>query len=155
MSSVQFRDPDIVLTDKMTAIPKANAAGVLLVDAAAPSPAAFAETPFATLDVSGYDVVTLGPQVACVLVKLYVGMPEVLVGAGPYYVVILDVLGAPVGGERSVVPTPKITAAGQLYFFEPPGGAKFDNGIAVALSSTPVLYTAVGELCSVKGWTVL
>lgn len=155
MSSVQFRDPDIVLTDKVVAIPKANAVGVMLVESAAPSPGTFAETFFQTADASRFDVSTLGPQAPCVLTKLYVGMPGTLAGAGPYYVVVVDQLGALIGGESSKLPTPKITLAGQLYFWEPPGGVKFDAGVVIALSTTPVIYTATTEECSVSGWAVL
>lgn len=154
MQPVQYRLVDLVLSDKQTALAKANAAGILVVDLAPPSPASFAETPFRTAGATKFAVETAGPAVACVLMKLYLMLPDPLVGAGPYYPIICDKAAAIAPGDVSIVPTPKMTTAGQLYFLEPPGGIEFSNGIRVALSSTPMIYAAVAEQCSVAGWTV-
>lgn len=152
--NVQYRAVDIVLADQFTAIAKCNPAGVLEVSVAPPSPASFAETLFTTSGGTGFAVETAGPIVECVLTKLYVSLPYPLVGVGPYFVVVVDKVAALVNGDRSILPTPVMTTPGQTYLLEPPGGIKFTTGIRVALSSTPVLYTAVLEECSVSGWTV-
>ncbi len=152
--NVQYRSTPVVLTDQMTAIAEGDASGRLLVTAAPPTPATFSEVhSIVTGGATGFAVSTLGPQVECVLTKLYVGVKASLATPGTYFVVIVDKLGALVNGDRSIIPTPKITTGGELFFWEPPGGVKFSNGIAVALSSTPLLYTAVAEECTVSGWT--
>lgn len=153
--NVQYRATPIVLTDQLTAIAAGDANGVLLVSPVSPTPATFNEQDFKTGGASGYAVSTLGPQVPFILTKIYVGLPSPLVGVGPYYVVMVDKVGAIVAGERSIIPTPKMQSAGELYFWEPPGGVKFSAGMVVALSSTPLLYTAVLEQCSVSGWGIL
>lgn len=151
--NVQYRAVDIVLADQFTAIAKSNDAGILLVAAAPPSPATFSETLFTTAGGTGFAVETAGPIVECVLTKLYVTLPYPLVGAAPYFVVVVDKAAALVNGDRSILPTPVMTTPGQTYLLEPPGGILFTAGIRVALSSTPVLYTSVLEECSVSGWT--
>lgn len=148
---VQYRATDIVLPDNNTAIAKANVNGVLLTSSVVPTPASFEETLYQTGDASGFAVETPGPVATCVLYKLYVGLPAAIVG-GPFYVVVVDKGGAIIAGDRSIIPTPELSNAGELFYWEPPGGAKFSAGIRVALSTTPVLYTATAQTCSVSMW---
>lgn len=161
---VQYRNPDTAVAAGNRIAPKGDAAGRTIVtgDAAAPVPVtgAVAETPpdltafgratYKTSDVdpTGFEVASNVAGASRVLEILYVGLPAALGGPGPYYVVVVDKAAALVGGEASVLPTPKLTAAGDLFFWEPPDGFLFADGIKVALSSTPVIYTAVADQIS-------
>lgn len=148
---VQYRNPDIALVNNQTALAKSDTAGRLdVVGSVAPAPVpAGAETvtesvAFAT------SFAYAGPFA---LTKLYLSLDATLTGAGPFYVHITDAVGAPAAGAASLLPTPKMTAAGDFFFWEPPGGAQFVNGIYIVLSTTPFLYTASAEPFAASIWT--
>ena len=90
------------------------------------------------------------------LTKLYLSLDAPLTGAGPFYVCIFDSNGAPMfPAAQALIPTPKMSNAGDFFFWEPPGGAQFANGIYITLSSTPAFASAVGsEPFVVSIWTV-
>jgi hypothetical protein len=147
---VQYRSPDITLVNNQTAIAKSNTAGVLeVISSPGPVPAG-GETIYQT----GAYVTEANVAGALALTKLYVGLNTPLVGTGPFYVVIVDSAGPLAGGDLSVIPTPPMNAAGDFFYWEPPGGAQFTTGICVGISSTPLVYTASNELCAVTLWTV-
>ena len=155
--NVQYRDPNITLSNKQTAIAKGEDAGRLdVVGSISPAPVPVGgETLQRSL--SGGNpayVLTATFAGAQALTKLYVGLNTPLVGSAPFYVVVVDTAAALVGGEYSVTPTPKMSHAGDLFFWEPPGGVQFAAGIAIAISSTPLVYTPTAELCDISCWTV-
>jgi hypothetical protein len=148
---VQYRNPDITITDKEIVLAKANNQGILEVIASSGPVPPGGETLYAPTAYTAETNVA-GPVA---LTKLYVGLNSPLVGSGPFYVVVVDSAGPLVSTvDLSVIATPPLTAAGDFFYWEPPGGAQFVNGISVAISSTPLLYTATSELCAVSLWTV-
>lgn len=149
--NVQYRNPDITLVNKQTAIAKSNNAGILeVISSPGPVPVG-GETLYATGAYVSQSVMVSSPVA---LTKLYVGLNAPLVGTGPFYVVVVDSAIALAGGEVSIIPTPPMTSAGDFFYWEPPGGVQFSSGIAVAISSTPLVYTVTTELCAVSIWTV-
>lgn len=89
------------------------------------------------------------------LTKLYLSLNAPLTGAGPFYVFIYDANAAPGFPAQSLIPTPKMANAGDFFFWEPPGGARFSNGIYITMSTTPFVAAAAGtEPFAVSIWTV-
>lgn len=150
---VQYRPDNDTFTKYETPIAKGNNLGQVEVSAfPAPVPLG-GESHYQSAGPSGFEVEANVVANRVSLMKLYVGIPATL-AAGPYYVVVVDKAVALANGDLSILPTPKLSAGGEIFFWEPPGGAVFYNGIRVALSSTPVVYTSVAEKCSVSAWYV-
>lgn len=148
-SLVQYRDPDVVLPLSQTAIPKGDAAGRTVVTADAPIPVAPVEptpagTVYRTPGPTFFETEAVIAAVSRVLEILYIQVGAVLVNAAPLYPLIIDKAGAIVGGDGSASPLAKISAVGDLVYWEPPGGFLFTTGLRVIVSSTPVFYTAPG-----------
>ena len=92
---------------------------------------------------------------AFALTKLYLSLNAPLTGAGPFYVCIFDSSGAPTFPAQALIPSPKMANAGDFFFWEPPGGVQFANGIYITMSTTPFLAAAAGtEPFAVSLWTV-
>lgn len=151
---VQYRSPDITLTSGQTALPKSDKHGILeVVGSISPSPVPVGVE---TLHRSAGFVPSYSYAGAFALTKLYLNLNSPLTGAGPFYVHITDAIAAPAALARSLIPTPKMSNAGDFFFWEPPGGVQFATGIYIVMSTTPYLYTTPGapEPLAVSIWTV-
>lgn len=150
---VQYRNPDITLVNNQTAFAKSDTAGrIEVVGSISPAP-----TPAGveTLTESAGFVTSFVFAGAFALTKLYLSLNEPLTGAGPFYVFIFDSAAAPLFPAQSVIPTPKMASAGDFFFWEPPGGVQFANGIYVTMSTTPFVAAAAGtEPFAISIWTV-
>lgn len=152
--NVQYRNPDILpLPDKGTAIAKGDSVGRLeVVGSISPSPAPVGAETLAQSSGFVTDYSLVG---AVALTKMYLSLNAPLTGAGPFYVAIFDSSGAPAFHAQALIPSPKMTSAGDFFYWEPPGGVQFANGIYITLSTTPAVVTAAGtEPFVVSLWTV-
>ena len=147
---VQYRDPDVTIASNQTILAKGNAQGILEVIASVGPTPPGSETYDGSANFTN-SYVYVG---AFALTKLYLSLNSPLTGAGPFYAHITDSAGAPGAGSAGLIPTPKMTSAGDFFYWEPPGGVQFSNGIYIAMSTTPFLYTAAAEPFAVTIWTV-
>lgn len=150
----QYRNPDITLNPDNFAPPKEDVNGRLVVtsDAGAPvivevGPAdltAFGRTTYRTAGPTRYENEAAVAAVSRVVELCYVQLGAVLVGAGPFYVLVVDTAVAIVAGDASAASMPVMTATpvAQMVVWEPPDGFLFTAGIRVIVSSTPNIYTA-------------
>lgn len=146
---VQYRDPDEAIAAGTTIVPKGDTAGRTVITADAPIPVAPVEptptgTPYRTSGPTFFENEAVIAAVPRVLEMLYIQVGAVLVNAAPLYPLIVDKAGAVVANDGSASPLPKISAVGDMVFWEPPGGFLFTAGLRVIVSSTPDIYTAPG-----------
>lgn len=144
---VQYRNPDITLPVEQTAIPKGDIAGRTVITVDDPIPVTPVEptpagTVYRTAGPTFYETEAVIAAVPRVLEILYIQAAAALTNAAPLYPLIVDKAGVIGGGDGSASPLPKISAAGDLVYWEPPGGFLFTAGMRVIVSSTPVFYTA-------------
>lgn len=150
---VQYRNPDITLVNNQTAIAKSDTAGrIEVVGSISPAPV---PSGVETVSESTGFVTSFSLVGAFALTKLYLSLNDPLTGAGPFYVCIFDSNGAPTFPAQALIPSPKMANAGDFFFWEPPGGVQFANGIYITMSTTPFLAAAAGtEPFAVSLWTV-
>lgn len=150
---VQYRNYSPGLVNNQTAIAKGDTDGRLeVVGSISPAPV---PPGVETLTESSGFVTSFALAGAFALTKLYLSLNAPLTGAGPFYVFIYDANAAPAFPAQSLIPTPKMANAGDFFFWEPPGGVQFANGIYVTMSTTPFVAAAAGtEPFAISIWTV-
>ena len=151
---VQYRNYSLGLVNNQTAFAKSDTEGrIEVVGSVSPVPVPPGKE---TLVQSAGFVTAYVLAGAVALTKLYLSLDVPLTGAGPFYVFIFDSAVAPGLPAQSVIPTPKMTSAGDFFYWEPPGGAQFVNGIYITISTTPVLGSSIPgtEPFAVSLWTV-